>query len=67
MLISSVGSLSERSRLRRATGGTKVSVLFLSKSRAIERNIVFQYLLKSTPLHPHDLHDAVDECHYLSG
>jgi hypothetical protein len=53
MKISSVGSLSERSRLSRATGGTKVSgVVSLQKPRDRAEHRAFQYLLKSTPLHP---------------
>ena len=52
--------------VRRATGGTKVSgVVSLQKPRDRAEHRAFQYLLKSTPLHPHDLHDAVDDCHHL--
>jgi hypothetical protein len=65
-----IGSLSERSRLRRALanappGGTKVSgVVSLQKLHDRAEHRAFQHLLKSTLL-PHDLRDAVGECHHL--
>jgi hypothetical protein len=50
----------------RATGGTKVSgVVFLQKPRDRAEHRAFQQLLNSTPLHSHDLRDAVHECHHL--
>ena len=40
----------------RATGGTKVSgVVSLQKPRDRAEHRAFQYLLKSTPLHPHGI------------
>jgi hypothetical protein len=49
----------------RATDEPKVSDVSLQKLNDRAEHRAFQHLLKSTPLHPHDLRDVVDECHHL--